>query len=846
MAKVNFRTNVLLKSIIGKDLITDDNIAVLELVKNSFDAGSNKVEIEFKNSITNIDSFFSDSEDFAPKLIISDSGKGMSEYDLSNKWLNIAYSEKKEKREEYGRILAGNKGVGRFSCDRLGRYLTIYTREKGKNYTKLFIDWKWFEVDGSIDLNIQDIDLETIEISEDNFEKTTGHKPFQNGTLLEISSLRETWSHNKILSLKRQLERLINPNQSFKSSVFDIEIIAREYLNFEQNFEDYQKINGKVSNRIFEKLSFKVTSIQSKITRDGKYIITLLIDRGNTIFTLVEKNKYPLLKNIKIFIYYLNTYSKAYFTKQTGIRSVDFGSIFLFINGFRVPPYGDYGDDWLGMELRKSQGYNRFLGTREIVGRIEIQDEEEKFKVISSRSGVVSNDYFNQLTKSSSPFGYYYKTFRRLERFVVEGIKWDTIGGDDKNIDEIINTPEWDESKEIFAENSLVRNRRILQIIKNIIDAKSEDLIRLRINESFVSDLIQEETERIKNEVGEIAEKLKSKNLTPQEISLFLDKINLSREELKSLFNIVSPYSDDPSLINDTDNDLAQKYNELLVEKKRLELKLEEEEIARKKADKERIEAEKKLAEVEAEKKLAEEALEAEKRKGAFQGALIGTDKERIIGLQHQIYHSSSRISRNIKLLLQHLTGEQLDEKTKKHIGIISLEASKINAIAKFVTKANFNLQASEINTDIVSFIKEYVEEIYISKDSKIIDSNIKNIFLEIEKNLKYNTLFRPLEVSALIDNFIQNSEKASSTKLTFQIYKEDNKVIIKIRDNGIGIDNKNLGRIFDFGFTTTNGSGIGLHQIRDIVGRIKGIIDVDSKIDEGTTFKIILDEDRV
>ena len=51
MTKVNFRTNVLLKSIIGKDLITDDNIAVLELVKNSFDSGSKESKVVFRNVI---------------------------------------------------------------------------------------------------------------------------------------------------------------------------------------------------------------------------------------------------------------------------------------------------------------------------------------------------------------------------------------------------------------------------------------------------------------------------------------------------------------------------------------------------------------------------------------------------------------------------------------------------------------------------------------------------------------------------------------------------------------------------------------------------------------------------
>ncbi|MGK4566455.1 ATP-binding protein [Flavobacterium sp. 3HN19-14] len=747
---------------------------------------------------------------------------------------------KKEKREEYGRILAGNKGVGRFSCDRLGRFLTIYTKQKDRNYTKLFIDWEWFEINNDIDLNIQDIDLETIEISNADFENVSGFKPFKEGTILEITSLRENWNHGKILSLKRQLERLINPNQSFKSSTFIIKLLAEEFLSFEKDFEDYEKINGNVSNRIFEKLSFKVTSIQSKISRDGKHIITVLVDRGNSIFTLVEKNKFPLLKNIRVFIYYLSQYSKMYFTKQTGIRSVDFGSIFLFINGFRVPPYGDSGDDWLSIEKRKSQGYNRYLGTREIIGRIEIEDEEENFKVISSRSGVVNNDYFNQLTKSDSPYGYYWKIFRRLERFVVEGIKWDAIAVD-KDINEV-NNPDWDESQEVFAEDSLTRNRRILQIIKNIIDAKSEDIIRLRINENFVSDLIEEHTLRIRHEIEEIAEKLKGKNLTPHEISIFLDRIDISRDDLKSLFNIVSPYVD-ASLINDTDNDLEKRYNELLLEKGRIEIRLEEEEKARAKAEAERQDAERKQAEAEEEKRNAEEALEAEKRKGAFQGALIGTDKERIIGLQHQIYHSSSRISRNIKLLLQHLPDSQLDDKTKKHLSVISLEASKINAIAKFVTKANFNLQATEITTDLVAYLKEYIEEIYTSEESKIIDSEIKDITIDFEKDLKFVVEFRPLEISTLIDNFIQNSEKAKSSKLTFRLTKENKSIIFEIIDNGVGIENIRIKEIFKFGYTTTNGSGIGLHHIEDIVKRLGGTIEAFSQINQGTTFKITLYE---
>ena len=234
-------------------------------------------------------------------------------------------------------------------------------------------------------------------------------------------------------------------------------------------------------------------------------LLFLLGFLSRTIFILKEKNFFSQLANIEITIFYLSTYAKAYFAKQTGIKSMDFGSIFLFINGFRIPPYGDIGDDWLGMEMRKGQGHSRYLGTREVVGRIEINDENEKFKIISNRSGIVNNVPFEQLTKSDHPFGFYYKTFRRLERFVVEGINWDSSPQDEiKNIERDIYDKNWDESKEVYNEDSLTRNKRILSVINNIIDAKKSDIVDLKINESFVKQIINEQAENAKVELENV------------------------------------------------------------------------------------------------------------------------------------------------------------------------------------------------------------------------------------------------------------------------------------------------------------------------------------------------------
>ena len=186
------------------------------------------------------------------------------------------------------------------------------------------------------------------------------------------------------------------------------------------------------------------------------------------------------------------------------------------------------------MEIRKGQGRNRYLGTREVIGRIEIKDnddisteeEDNVFKVISSRSGLINNAIYNELAKSSSPFGFFYKTFRRLERFVVEGINWDstTEKNTSKIEQEILNNKKWDESKERYIEDSLTRNKRVFNVVHNIIDAKKEELIKLTINQNFISDLIEEQKEKINNELESIVENINNKNLSHSELQELLKK----------------------------------------------------------------------------------------------------------------------------------------------------------------------------------------------------------------------------------------------------------------------------------------------------------------------------------
>ena len=124
--------------------------------------------------------------------------------------------------------------------------------------------------------------------------------------------------------------------------------------------------------------------------------------------------------------YYMSPYSKIYFKKTTGIRTVNFGSLFIFINWFRIAPYGNEWDDWLWIEKRKWQWYARYLWAREILWRVEVLDTAWTLQIVSSREWLVENSAFKALKKLSM------LTHSRLEKYVVNWINWDTINGETK------------------------------------------------------------------------------------------------------------------------------------------------------------------------------------------------------------------------------------------------------------------------------------------------------------------------------------------------------------------------------------------------------------------------------
>jgi len=860
MATLNFKTNIQLKSIIGKDLINDDNIAILELVKNSFDADAKKVDIIFQNLKINDDRTNIEFSNNSTRLIIKDNGLGMNLEEIQNKWLNIAYSEKKFNRRQHNRLMAGAKGVGRFSCDRLGEYLNLYSKKKdSETYILLKIDWKKFELEDE-NKEIQSIDLQYEILSKEELA-ANNIQEFEQGVLLEIIKLRSNWVYevkdnkgqsswntDKLVNLKKYLEKLINPNQAFEKNDFGIYLNAPEFIKENEQKQKHDEFIGKVENTIFEKLDFQSTSIESSIIDEGQYIFSELKDKGETIFWIKEKNEFfPLIKNAKIFLYYLNPYAKAFFTKQTGIRSVDYGSIFLFINGFRIPPYGEVGNDWLGIDQRKAQGFARFIGLREYVGRIEILDNANDFQIISSREGIVKNENYNTLINLDGNKSYFFKTLRRLEKYVVDGLDWDSIPEEDKykisEIEKKIISGETKEEELLYREDILAKKRRVYDSIHSIIGAKAENVIELYINENLILTKIEEQKKNSEREFTQLLNDFENKKISPDILAQILQKKAEQNKDLEKQLLEFSKY---------TTNEATTK---AILDLQSYKTRLEEQGIiiSGLKNQLENAEKEKKRAEAEVTKAKTEvenvkkELIET-RSQNLFLKSIKSQEFNDVVNLMHHIGISTGTIQNYIRGAIFKIDNNIEFEKDelKDVFNQLNYELNKIYSISKFATKANFKVETKDTFLDIVAFIEQYLINIikpFLPKDISLVvyEHDIK----------EFKTTFKPLELIIILDNLLNNSKKAlrEKEKLHNKSFNpkieisfnqiNDSLLNLSIKDNGVGISLEIRNKIFDFGFTTTNGSGIGLTHVRELVNKIGGDIILNETYEEGAEFII-------
>lgn len=845
MDNLHFKTNVQIKSIIGKDLINDDNIAILELVKNSFDADAKRVNISFCNLKNNDDKKTDSFSEKTSRLFICDDGLGMDLTDINEKWLNIAYSEKKTRTRQYNRMMAGAKGVGRFSCDRLGQFLRLYAKKSGEPCIVLNIDWRKFEVNDKTK-EIQSIEIEYETLDNKTMEQRGFHS-FEHGVILEIIKLRSNWVYpessgwdtDKLTELKKYLEKLINPNQAFEKNDFGIYLNAEEFLVENSHKALNNRFIGKVENTIFQKLDFKTTSIECKSIENGKLMLTTLKDKGETIYWIKELSEfYPNIQNFKITLYFLNTYAKAFFTKQTGMRSVSYGSVFLFLNGFRIPPYGEEGDDWLKLDQRRAQGYARFISARDLVGQIELLDDHESFQIVSSREGLVKNENYDKLTDKGK--GLFYKVLRRLERYVVDGLNWDSIPEEDKTkiseIEKKIISGELSEKDLKYQEDFTIKRQRIYESIHTLINASPKRVVELYINEVLIESKIAEERQLAEQEFSKLMIDFESKKISGEFLAQLLQKKAKESETLEKQLKEYSKYTTNEATakaiveIQTYKNFLEKQANLIKSLQEQLEKKRQEIDNIRKDANNRIYEAEQKQKQAEKERDIV-----SQKNRYLESTRIISVEEESFI---HIINVYSQEINPAFLKISEIVRLNSIPNELIKEISVVRTFFDKILNAASLLTKANIKKLAEK---EIIN-LSEYIDE-YIQKSSEIL---FRDICFKVinNNNVEYYGAYSLLDISVLLDNLISNAKKESAQEIQINIFQEKGKYIIDFSDSGNGVSDPTLlgDKMFELGITTRyGGSGIGLASVKKIVSDMKGHISFlgNNIYLKGATFRI-------
>ena len=778
---LQFRVSAELKNILGRDLITSPDIAILELVKNSYDAHASKVEITFDNDY----------------LSIADNGKGMSKSDLINKWLFVAYSAKsdgtedKSYRSKFKRHYAGAKGIGRMSCDRLARNLKLTTRSSEANKTEvLYVDWSVFEIDKQTEFDTINIPHETL----DTIPRFPLNK--ETGTILEFDGLHVSWSRDDILRLKKSLEKMINPFSGTDDD-FQIEIIAPKMKEDDSKAEStHEVVNGIVENSIADILKLKTTQIESRI-QDG-IVHTTLTDRGVLMYEIEEHNeKFPQLESASVSLFYLNRSAKYNFTAKMGVEPIKYGNVFLFRNGFRIFPFGEFDDDSWGINKRLQQGYNRFLGTRELFGRVDIEtDDVNLIKEVSSRDGgLIKTDASQQL------MNYFTLIHRRLERYVV-GVLW---GEGFLRKEYFVNQASaMDARKQLEGDKDSDSAEHLYSSIGSKIDFMQ--LIRSLVNDNSVN---------VKYYNDELANIVSNPSETEVIQAQMFDDVRKMAEK-----------TNDATLL-DKIADFEHHMDELRRQKEEAERKAKEEE---KKAE----EARKKAQEEKEKREKAERERDAQIQKNKYLAATRNTSKD-VLDLIHTVLISSTNsicLINTAKLQLANNDFVGLRES----LDSFDYDINRIHLLSKMITKADLTLLAESQLIDIENYIKEYFSNY---KPSCKVQYH-SEIAEPLEKKIPV------LDLSIVLENLVSNSEKAHATEFRIDFSRNERTYVVDFTDNGVGVDLNQFtpGNIFEEGVTNRRGgSGIGLSTIKDrMINELNGDIQFVGNgmyFETGATFRL-------
>lgn len=382
IGKVRFHFSSRFSQLIGRNLISNPVVAVSELVKNSYDADADHITVKFENL---------PSEDAS--LCISDDGEGMSFSDIETKWMTVGTDNKvKSPFTSKGRRKLGEKGIGRFSVERLARRVTIISTRRGEDYGISFsIDWDEYEQE----------DDEFTE-KEHTISKVNAVLE-ESGTTIMLNGLRDSWDETSLLELKKELE-LLRPIDISAAAYKDYKLPGTEVairLIADDLIPDQELVNSRF-------ISYAQAHLFGEIYEDGSAKVRVSIKPNISVSKIEVNEEYSYKKGdidtscgpitYEVFVFFKDM--RLYRSLDIDRKNMDdylasFSGVKIYRDGFRILPFGDTDNDWLELNAQRTSSPEHRIATQNAIGVVYItRDKNPGLQDVLSRENMYDTPEF--------------------------------------------------------------------------------------------------------------------------------------------------------------------------------------------------------------------------------------------------------------------------------------------------------------------------------------------------------------------------------------------------------------------------------------------------------------------
>ncbi len=390
------RAQILLQ--LGEQLIKNENVAILELVKNAYDADAKKVVVNMQELENKEEAY----------IEIYDDGCGMDINIIRDIWMEPGNSHKKEaveskKSSKLGRLPIGEKGIGRFGVHKLGKVIQLVSKMEDSKEVILNIDWRIFEKAAYLsDINI--------DIQERDAVIFTGNKT---GTCIRISQLSAEWTRGMFRNLHRSLTALNSPFESDKSFKVDLKTNKNEWLDGLLEFKDIKEYalfecDMELKNNVISKFEYHFLPYDTmhdvkkrKVVFEQDVIMRKRVTKnGKKDFEDIKLSDFKI-GDLKIKVFAFDRDSSIlnkYISDKAAFKSYldENGGISVFRDGMRILDYGEPGNDWLGLDLKRVNVPAKNLSNNIILGAVYLSRESSNdLKEKANREGFIEDGAYH-------------------------------------------------------------------------------------------------------------------------------------------------------------------------------------------------------------------------------------------------------------------------------------------------------------------------------------------------------------------------------------------------------------------------------------------------------------------